>query len=55
VNRRNLIFINLSTNYKPRLALELKSSSGERGKQINQEIKRVNMVICLTEVRFYRT
>jgi hypothetical protein len=37
---------------KPRLALELKTSPGEKGKQINQEIKRVNTVICFTEVRF---
>jgi hypothetical protein len=39
VNRRNLKTINLSTHYKPRLALELNSSLKERGKQINQEIK----------------
>jgi hypothetical protein len=45
--------INLSTHYKPWLALELKNKSGrERGKQINQEIKRVNTMICFTEVRF---
>jgi hypothetical protein len=39
VNRRNLKFINLSTNYKQGLALELKSSLGERGKQINPRNK----------------
>jgi hypothetical protein len=32
VNRRNLKIINLSTHYKPGLALELKSSSKERVK-----------------------
>jgi hypothetical protein len=52
VNRWNLIFINLSTHYKPGLASELNLSPKERGKQINQEIKRVNMVICFTEVWF---
>jgi hypothetical protein len=52
VNRRNLKIINLSTHYKPELALEMNSSPKERGKQINQEIKRMNMVICFTEVRF---
>jgi hypothetical protein len=44
--------INLSTHYKPGLALELNSSLKERGKQINQEIKRMNTVIYFTEVRF---
>jgi hypothetical protein len=52
VNKQNLKIINLSTHYKPGLALELNSSSKERGKQINQEIKRMNTVICFTEVRF---
>jgi hypothetical protein len=52
VNRRNLKFTTLNTHYKPGLALELKSSPGERGKQINHEIKQVNTVICFTEVRF---
>jgi hypothetical protein len=32
VNRRNLKIINLSTHYKPGLALERISSPGERGK-----------------------
>jgi hypothetical protein len=34
VNRRNQKFTTLNTHYKPGLALELKSSPGERGKQI---------------------
>jgi hypothetical protein len=52
VNRRNLKFTNLSTDNKPELALEMNSSSKERGQQINQEIKRMNTMICFTEVRF---
>jgi hypothetical protein len=52
VNRRNLKIINLSTHFKPGLVLELSPSAKERGKQINQEIKRMNTVICFTEVRF---
>jgi hypothetical protein len=52
VNRRNLKIINLSTHYKPGLALEMNPSPKEKGKQINQEIKRMNTVICFTEVRF---
>jgi hypothetical protein len=34
VNRRNLKFTTLNTHYKSGLALELKSSPRERGKQI---------------------
>jgi hypothetical protein len=52
VNRRNLKIVNLSTHYKPGLALEMIPSPKERGKQINQEINRMNTVICFTEVRF---
>jgi hypothetical protein len=52
VNRRNLKIINLSTHYKSGLALELNPSPKERGKQINQEIKQINPMICFTEVRF---
>jgi hypothetical protein len=52
VNRQNLKILNLITHYKPGLALERILSLGERGKQINQEILRVNTVICFTEVRF---
>jgi hypothetical protein len=55
VDRRNLKILNLSTHYKPGLALELNSSPKEKEKQINQEIKRMNTVICFTEVRFQRT
>jgi hypothetical protein len=52
VNRQNLKTINLSRHYKLGLALEMNWSPKERGKQINQEIKRRNMMICFTEVRF---
>jgi hypothetical protein len=52
VNRQNLKIINLSTHYKSGLALEMNPSPKERRK-INQErIKRMNTVICFTEVRF---
>jgi hypothetical protein len=51
VNRRNLKFTTLNTHYKPGLALELKSSPGE-AKTNQMEIKRMNTVICFTEVRF---
>jgi hypothetical protein len=52
VDRRNLKIMNLNTHYKLALALELNPSPKERGKQINQEIKQMNTVICFTEVRF---
>jgi hypothetical protein len=55
VDRWNLKIVNLSTHYKLGLALEQISSPGERGKQINQQIKRMNTMFCFTEVRFYRT
>jgi hypothetical protein len=35
VNRRNLKFTTLNTHYKPGLALELKSSPGERENKSN--------------------
>jgi hypothetical protein len=55
VNRRKLKFINLKHNYKLGLALEIKPSPKERGKQINQKNIVDDMVICFTEVRFQRT
>jgi hypothetical protein len=55
VNRRNLKFITLNTHYKLGVSVRIKLKSEREGKQINQEIKRVNMVICFTEVRFQRT
>jgi hypothetical protein len=50
-----------SKNYKLKHTLQAgvsvrnESESEREGKQINQEIKQMNMVICFTEVRFSRT
>ena len=55
VNRRNLKFITLNTHYKMGVSVRIKFKSEREGKQINQEIKRMNTVICFTEVRFQRT
>jgi hypothetical protein len=55
VNRRNLKFTTLNIYYKPRLALELKSSPRESGKTNQMKIKRINTVICFTEIRFQKT
>jgi hypothetical protein len=55
VNRRNMKFTTLNTHYKPGLALEQITSPGERRKINQMRIKRMNMVICFTEVRFQRT
>jgi hypothetical protein len=46
---------NFKHNYKSGLALEMKSSPKERGKQINQSNRVDYTVICFTEVRFQRT
>jgi hypothetical protein len=49
-----------SKNYKlkhklqARVSVRNESESEREGKQINQEIKWVNTVICFTEVRFLR-
>jgi hypothetical protein len=55
VNRWNLKIINLKHNYKPGLALELKSSPRERAKTNQPRNKADDTVICFTEVRFLRT
>jgi hypothetical protein len=55
VNRCNLKFTTLNTHYKPGLSLELKLSPRERGKTNQMRVKRMNTVICVTEVRFLRT
>jgi hypothetical protein len=47
LNRRNLKFTTLNTHYKLGLALELKSSPGEKGKTNQEQIKRMNTVIFL--------
>jgi hypothetical protein len=54
VDRRNLKFTNLNT-LQAGVSVRIKSESEREGKQINQEIKRMNTVICFTEVRFQRT
>jgi hypothetical protein len=54
VNRRNLKIINLSTHYKPGLALELKSSLKERAKNKSKLNEADDTVICFTEVRFFQ-
>jgi hypothetical protein len=41
VNRRNLKIINLSTHYKPGLALEIKPSPKERAKTNHKQMKSV--------------
>jgi hypothetical protein len=46
---------NFKHNYKLGLALEINSSPKEREKQINQENKVSDTVICFTEVRFLQT
>jgi hypothetical protein len=46
---------NFKHNYKPMLALEIKLSPKERGKQINQRNIADDTVICFTEVRFQIT
>jgi hypothetical protein len=55
VNRRNLKFINLKHNYKPGLALELKTSPKERVKNKSKANEADDTVICFTEVRFLQT
>jgi hypothetical protein len=37
------------------VSVRIKSESEREGKQINQEIKQMNTMICFTEVRFQRT
>jgi hypothetical protein len=48
-------FIKFEHNYKPRLALEIKSSPKERAKNKSQANKVDDTVICFTEVRFLQT
>jgi hypothetical protein len=51
VDRRKLKFTNLNT-LQAEASVRIKSESGREGKQINQEYKADDMVICFTEVRF---
>ena len=51
MDRRDLKIINLSTHYKPGLALEIKSSPKERVKTNHKQNSESDTVICFTEVR----
>jgi hypothetical protein len=55
VNRRNLKFTTLNTHYKPGVSVRTKIKSGREGKTNQMENKRMDMVICFTEVRFQTT
>jgi hypothetical protein len=55
VNRANLKFTKFKHNYKPELALELKSSPRERAKNKSQANQECDTMICFTEVRFLQT
>jgi hypothetical protein len=55
VSRWKLEFTNFNHNYKPGLALEIKSSPKERAKTNQPRNKASDMVICFTEVRFLQT
>jgi hypothetical protein len=54
VDRRKLKFTTLNT-LQAGVSVNKMLSPGERGKQINQENKEDDTVICFTEVRFQRT
>jgi hypothetical protein len=47
--------MNFKHNYKPGLALEIKSSPKERVKTNHKQMKADDTVICFTEVRFLQT
>jgi hypothetical protein len=49
---RNLKFINFKHTLRSGVSVRIKLKSEERGKQITQESRRVNTMICFTEVRF---
>jgi hypothetical protein len=48
-------FTNFKHNYKPGLALEIKTSPNERAKKINQRNRADDTVICFIEVWFLQT
>jgi hypothetical protein len=48
-------FINFKHNYKPGLALEIKSSPKEWAKNKSQANSESDTMICFTEVRFLQT
>jgi hypothetical protein len=51
VDRRKLKFTTLNT-LQAGVSVRTNVKSGREGKQINQEIKRMDAMICFTEVRF---
>jgi hypothetical protein len=55
VNRQNLKFTSFKHNYKPGLALEIKSSLRERAENKSKANEADDTVICFTEVRFLQT
>jgi hypothetical protein len=54
-NRGNLKFMNFKHNYKPGLALKIKSSPKREGKNKSQANDKSDTVIYFTEVRFLQT
>jgi hypothetical protein len=48
----NMKFIYFKHNYKPGLALEIKSSPKERAKTNHKQMKADDTMICFTEVQF---
>jgi hypothetical protein len=51
VNRQNLKFITLNTHaLRSGVSVRVKFKSEREEKQINQEIRQVNTMICFTEV-----
>jgi hypothetical protein len=48
-------FITLNTHYKLGVSVIIKFKSEREGKQINQEIRRVNTVICLSMFGFKKS
>jgi hypothetical protein len=54
VNRRNLEFTTLNT-LQAGVSVRTKIKSEREGKTNQMEIKRMNTMICFTEVRFQRT
>jgi hypothetical protein len=55
VNRRNLKFINFKHTLRLEVSVRIKFKSEERGKQNKQDSRRVNTMICFTEIWFQRT
>jgi hypothetical protein len=52
VDRRNLKNYKLKHTLQAGVSVRIKFESKREGKQINHEVKRMNTVVCFTEVRF---